>query len=106
MGRGVYGVCAARLRHEPGERSSRIWIGRWTEMAVHSPERTYYMIRNSIMLYRKAYAPLRWIVNDAIWLFGVVLLSCMVAPARMRRLGFVCKGIRDGLRRIQGPLVQ
>ena len=104
MGQAVYGVCGARLQHEPGEHSRRIWIGRWTEAAVHSPERTYYMIRNSIVLYRKAYAPLRWILNDAVWLLGVVLISCAVAPARMRRLGLVLKGIRDGLRRVHGPL--
>jgi rhamnosyltransferase len=104
LGYGVYGVCGARLQHEPGERSRRIWIGRWTEAAVHSPERTYYMVRNSVVLYRKAYAPLRWIVNDAVWLVGVVVVSCAVAPGRMRRLGLVFKGISDGLRRAQGPL--
>lgn len=104
MGYGVYGVCAARMRHEPGERSRRVWIGRWTEAAVHSPERTYYMIRNSIVLYRKPYAPLRWIVNDVVWLAGVVIVSCAVAPGRMRRLGLVLKAIWHGLRRVQGPL--
>jgi rhamnosyltransferase len=104
MGYGVYGVCSARLRHEPGERSRRVWIGRWTEAAVHSPERTYYMIRNSILLYGKAYAPLRWILNDVLWLSGVVMVSCVVAPARLRRLRLVAKGIWDGLRRVQGPL--
>jgi len=104
MGQPVFGVCAARLQHEPGEHSRRIWIGRWTEAAVHSPERTYYMIRNSLVLYRKAYAPLRWIVNDAIWLLGVVLVSCAVAPGRLRRLGLALKGVWHGLRRVRGPL--
>lgn len=104
MGYGVYGVCAARLRHEPGERSKRVWIGRWTEAAVHSPERTYYMIRNSILLYRKAYAPLRWILNDVLWLSAVVMVSCAIAPKRLRRLRLAAKGIWDGVRRVQGPL--
>jgi len=104
MGQPVFGVCAARLQHEPGEHSRRIWIGRWTEAAVHSPERTYYMIRNSLVLYRKAYAPLRWIINDALWLLGVVLVSCAIAPGRLRRLGLVVKGVWDGLRRVRGPL--
>jgi rhamnosyltransferase len=106
MGYGVYGVCAARLRHEPGERSRRIWIGRWREAAVHSPERNYYMVRNSIILYGKAYAPLRWIVNDVLWLTGVVMVSCVVAPARLRRLGLVTKAICDGVRGVQGPLAE
>jgi len=106
LGLGVYGVCSARLHHEPGERSRRIWIGRWREAAVHPPERTYYMIRNSILLYRKVYVPLRWIVCDAVWLAGVLAVSCAVAPARMRRLGLALKGIFDGLQHVQGPLAE
>jgi rhamnosyltransferase len=104
LGLGIYGICSARMRHEPGERSRRIWVGRWTEAAVHSPERSYYMIRNSILLYRRPYAPLRWIFNDVLWLIGVVLISCAVAPNRIRRLSLVFKAIWDGMRRIQGPL--
>jgi rhamnosyltransferase len=104
LGYGVYGVCGARLQHEPGEHSRRIWIGRWTEAAVHSPERNYYMIRNSMLLYRKAYAPLRWILNDILWLSAVVVASCVVAPARLRRLRLVVKGIWDGVRGVRGPL--
>jgi len=106
MGYGVYGVCAARLRHEPGEHSKRVWIGRWTEAAMHSPERNYYMIRNSILLYRKAYAPLRWILNDILWLSAVVMVSCAIAPKRLRRLRLVAKGIWDGVRGVQGPLTE
>jgi rhamnosyltransferase len=104
MGYGVYGVCAARLQHEPGERSRRIWIGRWTEVALHSPERTYYMIRNSVLLYRRPYAPLRWILNDVFWLAGVVVISCAIAPARLRRLALVLRGVWHGVRGVRGPL--
>jgi rhamnosyltransferase len=104
MGRALYGVCAAQLQHEPGEYSRRIWIGRWTEAAVHSPERNYYMVRNSVVLYRKVYAPLRWILNDIAWLCGVILISCAIAPSRMCRVSLVLKGIWDGVRGKQGPL--
>jgi rhamnosyltransferase len=104
MGYGIHGVCAARLRHEPGERSRRVWIGGWTEAAVHSPERTYYMVRNSLLLARKPYVPLRWVLNDFLWLCAVVAVSCVIAPRRVRRLRLVARGIWDGLRRVQGPL--
>lgn len=104
MGRSVYGVCSARMRHEPGERSKRIWLGRWREVALHSPERTYYMVRNSILLYRRAHATLRWIINDAIWLIGNVFISCAFAPARRRRAGLVLNALRDGLAQVRGPL--
>jgi rhamnosyltransferase len=104
MGRPVFGVCAARMQHEPGAHARRLWIGRWVEAAVHAPERNYYMVRNSVVLYRKPYAPLRWILNDAIWLVGVVVFSCIVAPDRLRRVGLALRGLWDGLRRVQGPL--
>ncbi|HXJ50304.1 MAG TPA: glycosyltransferase family 2 protein [Burkholderiales bacterium] len=104
MGRPVFGVCAARMQHEPGAHARRLWIGRWVEAAVHAPERNYYMVRNSVVLYRKPYAPLRWILNDAIWLVGVVVFSCIVAPDRLRRVGLAFRGLWDGLRRVQGPL--
>jgi rhamnosyltransferase len=104
MGRSVYGVCSARLRHEPGERSRRIWLGRWREVALHSPERTYYMVRNSILLYRRAHATLRWIINDVIWLIGNVFISCTFAPARRRRAGLILNALRDGFAQVRGPL--
>ena len=104
IGRSVYGVCGARLRHEPGERSKRIWLGRWREVALHSPERTYYMVRNSILLYRRSHATLRWIINDAIWLLGNVVISCAFAPSRRRRAGLVLNALRDGLAQVRGPL--
>ena len=72
---------------------------------MHAPERNYYMVRNSVALYRKPYAPLRWILNDAIWLAGVVLISCIVAPERLRRVGLALRGLWDGLRRVRGPLI-
>jgi rhamnosyltransferase len=105
IGRPVFGVCAARMQHEPGAHSMRLWIGRWIEAAVHAPERNYYMVRNSVVIYRRPYAPLRWILNDAIWLVGVVLISCIATPDRIRRVGLAFRGLWDGLRKVQGPLV-
>jgi rhamnosyltransferase len=105
MGYGVYGVCAARLQHEPGEDAKRFWIGRWIEIALHSPERDYYTVRNSILLYGKTYASLRWILNDILWLAAVVMVSCAIAPKRLRRMRLVARAIWDGVRRTKGPLL-
>jgi rhamnosyltransferase len=63
------------------------------------------MVRNSVVIYRRPYAPLRWILNDAIWLVGVVLISCIATPDRIRRVGLAFRGLWDGLRKVQGPLV-
>ena len=106
MGRRISGVCGAKLLHEPGQQIKRVWIGRWREIALHSPERTYYMVRNSILLYGRAHSPLRWIVADILWLCGVVLASCLFAPSRFRRVKLAVRAISHGLRKATGPLVE
>jgi rhamnosyltransferase len=103
-GRAAYGVCAAELQHEPGDRFVPLGLGHWRQMPVHSATRTYYMVRNSVLLYQRPYAPLRWILNDAIRLLGIVLVSLIIAPERSRRLRLVLNGLIDGLRQVHGAL--
>jgi rhamnosyltransferase len=105
-GRPIFGVCDAELLHEPGQKTRRVWLGRWREMALHSPERTYYMVRNSILLYGRKHSPLRWILADIVWLCGVVLASCLFAPRRLRRLRLALKGVADGIMKVGGPLLE
>jgi rhamnosyltransferase len=100
----TYGVCSAKMLHEPGQQARRVWLGRWVEFALHSPLRTYYMVRNSLLLYRRPYATAHWIVADALWLIGIVLLSCLFAPDRLQRIALACNAIQDGLRCVDGPL--
>lgn len=54
----LFGVCAARLDHELGDRIVRLWLFRWREVPVHTPVRMYYMFRNTIQMLAKT--PMRW----------------------------------------------
>ncbi len=58
----AYGLGEARMEHSLGKGAAiRLWLGRWRYIALHSPLRHYYMFRNSILLYRRNYAPWKWI---------------------------------------------
>jgi rhamnosyltransferase len=103
-GRAAYGVCGVELQHAPGDDFVPLRVGHWRQMSVHSTTRPYYMVRNSILLYLTPCAPRRWILNDAIRLLGIVLVSLVIALERVRRLRFALKGMADGLRQVRGAM--
>lgn len=100
-----FGVCDAVMEHSVGYTTLRFWFLRWRAVPLHSPRRNYYLIRNSIALYRMPHAPLRWIMYDVARLVGLALVIVVVAPNSWLRLRFMARGIWDGLRRVSGPLV-
>jgi len=99
-----FGVCDAIMRHSLGTGTLRFWLGRWRTVPVHSPERNYYVFRNSVLLFRKPHATWRWVYNDLERLLFMAIVYPIFTPHRMRRLRMMAKGIRDGLRGVTGPL--
>jgi len=98
----LFGVCDARMRHCIGDRLLR---SRWvpTGVLVHGPVRLYYMMRNRVLLYRRAHVPRTWVAQDVLRLCGkLVRMSLLVAP-RMRNLRAMAAGLRDGMRGRTGP---
>ena len=59
-GYSLFGVDAARLDHELGDRIVRVWFLRWREVAVHSPVRMYYMFRNTLRMVSVTPMPWAW----------------------------------------------
>ncbi|MGH8214772.1 MAG: glycosyltransferase family 2 protein, partial [Rhodanobacteraceae bacterium] len=59
-GYALFGVCAARMLHHHGAERQRV-PGLPRGIIVHSPRRLFYMMRNRVLLYRRAYTPKRWI---------------------------------------------
>jgi len=101
-GRVMLVATAATMQHQLGDRVQRIWLGRWHSLPVHNPERLYYIVRNSLLLYRRGYAHWRWILFD-LQRLGVVMLVHLLAPGkrglRMWRIG---QGICAGLLGVKG----
>ena len=92
----AYGDCRALMEHGLGERTLKIWIGRTRHVPQHRPFRYYYIYRNSILLYRRSYAPLKWVINDVWRLVGIGLLYTIFCAPRYQNFKMMLAGIRDG----------
>jgi rhamnosyltransferase len=99
-----FGVCDAVMEHSLGTDTFHFWVGRWRNVPMHSPERHYYVFRNSVILLRMAHAPVRWIQNDIVRLIAMAIIFPVFAPNRLRRIRLMVRGILDGLRGVTGPL--
>ncbi|WP_051305206.1 glycosyltransferase family 2 protein [Desulfogranum mediterraneum] len=104
LGRYCFGVAAARLYHQVGWKQ-RLGFGPLSRrISVHPPLRSYYQLRNSLLLFRKRWVPKSWLCS---YTMRKVLLRCMVlllvAPGRRQRWIFLLRGIWDGLTGVRGP---
>lgn len=92
----VYGVCAARLRHHLGQSRHRV-PGMPRGIVVHPPRRLFYMMRNRVLLYRRAHTPRRWIAQDLPRLALKLLLFSVWVPPRRTNLRCMLAGLRAGI---------
>jgi rhamnosyltransferase len=96
-GFGLYGVGDAVLEHTIGD---AVLSFSWSSQRafVYPPERTYYLVRNSIRLWLRPYATWRWRLFDVWRLCRLLLLYLAFAPDRGRRIKAILQGIRDAFR--------
>jgi rhamnosyltransferase len=92
------------MEHGLGTETFHFWLGRLRSAPLHSPERHYYVFRNSLMLLRMPHASGRWIRNDIVRLIFMAIVFPVFAPDRWHRIRLMARGIRDGLRGVTGPL--
>jgi rhamnosyltransferase len=101
-GRVAVGACGAWMEHHLGERTLLIRFLRTRTLPVHRPFRYYYMIRNSLLLYRRDYVPMSWIVPDFARLARLVLFFGVIHRRRADNLRMMVRGAIDGLRGLTG----
>ncbi len=89
-----YGVFEAAMEHRLGESRVRVF-GR--QVAVRSPLRHYYLMRNALLLYREPWVPLNWKLVDAGHLFLKFGLYALAAPPRLRHCRMMVRGLWHGL---------
>lgn len=97
-----FGCCASRMSHALGERTVRIWLGRWRTVPVHKGFRYFFMFRNSLWLYRQPYAPAKWVSADAMRLIYILLFSGIFVAPRLENIAWMAKGTKAGLNDIEG----
>jgi rhamnosyltransferase len=93
----LYGVGAAALEHTIGDAVLAL-PGSGRRVFAYPPERTYYLVRNSMRLWRRPYATWRWRIFDVWRSFRLVMLYLVFAPDRGRRFKSILQGIRDAFR--------
>jgi len=93
----AYGVCAAGMRHVLGEKTHTIKLFRTRNVPQHKPFRYYYIFRNSVLLYKRAYVSWRWRWNDIQRLGMIMLMYSVFCPPRWQHFKMMMKGIMHGL---------
>ena len=95
-GYALLGVCGARMLHHHGAERYRV-PGLSRGIVVHTPRRLYYMMRNRVLLYRRAYTPVRWIAQDVPRLIAKLLLFGLLVPPRRNNLRCMLAGLKTGI---------
>jgi rhamnosyltransferase len=95
-GYALFGVCGARMLHHHGATRHRV-PGVPRGVVVHTPRRLFYMMRNRVLLYRRAYTPRRWIAQDLPRLVVKFLLFALLIPPRRKNLRRMLAGLRSGI---------
>jgi rhamnosyltransferase len=99
-----YGVPEATLEHSIGDAARNVGIGQKGRIAIHSPVRQYYIMRNRIHMYKRRYVPLAWKIQDVPRaIFKSVYFPTMV-KSRWQNAKAIAKGLWDGLTNIYGPI--
>jgi rhamnosyltransferase len=97
LGLRFFGVCEARLGHALGEGTVRVWVGRWRNVAIHSPLRDYYIIRNSILMIKHTPMSWGWHIVRLRYLIGYFIIFSFVLAPRFQRFRMMSLGFWHGL---------
>lgn len=100
----LFGVPSARMLHSLGEQRKLVWFFRWRNVSFHSSFRYYYMLRNSLLLQRRPYMPLKWRVADMLRCIRIFCFYSIFSSGRIDRLRMMIKGLWHGFRGISGSL--
>lgn len=98
----IFGVCGALMTHSLGDRRMEFWFLRYRTAHFHQPFRYYYMLRNSILLYRRTYMPYGWILADIARSLKILFFFGMFSSDRFKCLQMMWRGLVDGLKGISG----
>lgn len=95
----LYGVAGARLDHGFGEATITAGVlGLRRQFFLYPPVRNYYLVRNSMALWRRPYVPWQWVWHDARRTVVLMLFYVLFVPPRLKRLRCIALAIRDARR--------
>lgn len=100
-----YGVCDAAMVHGLGEATYRVWFWPWHFVPKHKPFKHYYVYRNSLLLYRRPYAPVKRIINDVVRLLFIACFFPFSSYFRLDRINMMTRGVYHSVRGISGAMI-
>ncbi len=93
----LYGVADAGLEHMIGD-AVLVLPGAGRRAFLYPPDRTYYLVRNSIRLWLRPYATWRWRLFDVWRLCRLLVLYLACAPDRISRIKAILNAVSDAFR--------
>ena len=90
----AYGVPADIMQHRVGDNVIRVLT---KEIPVHSPLRSYFMVRNAITLYRDKNVPFSWKVADVKSLAKKLLVTVFFGCNRFNHMKNIMKACKESI---------
>ena len=87
--------------HKQGDARKRV-LG--VDFKVGQPIRLYYQFRNVLLLLPRPYVPTYWKIRNIIALPCRWIVNRFLLDARSQRGAFMWKGMKDGVKRVSGPM--
>ncbi len=97
----LYGIAAAHMRHDLGERFLHLFGKR---IPLHAPLRNRYLFRNGVWLWARPWVGWQWRAIDALRLSKIFLALLLFAPNRGPNLRAIACGLADALRGRMGRI--
>lgn len=94
----LFGIPSVRFEHRMGETGRRVWIGGWRVWPERSPQRHYYLFKNTVRLLRRDYVPLVWKLWAVAKLMLTAAFTMVIDRRRAAQLRMMFTGIREGMR--------
>ena len=94
-----FGVFSAKMEHSLGDKYVR-FMGR--EIALHSPLRHYYFVRNGVWLYKQKNLPFNWKLVDGYRMIIRIVLYIIFSKPRREHFFMIVRGFVHGMRSRMG----
>jgi rhamnosyltransferase len=96
LGYRLHGVPRAAFVHRMGDASRRVWLFGWRVWPLRSPQRHFFLYRNSVRLMRRPYVPVLWKVWAVAKLGLTLVITPFVDERPLEQLRQMAKGLRAG----------
>jgi rhamnosyltransferase len=97
IGYQAYGICNAFMEHRLGNKTRKIWFGKWVRISHHSSFRHYYLFRNAVIIMRRSYIRPHWKICETRRLIIIFFYFILFSDENIRNLLAMIKGLIDGI---------